>query len=132
TYEALQREIARRMLSYTFIRGQGGPLALLWALGVGVFVVIWPLPEFAALWTLAWLVFAALIVRDYLRSPRARAAVSRDFLATRFPNDRISEARHRDAIRQSVDVFHELLAKLAEIKRSPRLDEEVIDLVADL
>ena len=132
TYDSLQREIARKLVGYTFARGQGGPLTLIWVLGIGVFMFVWPMVELAALWTIACLAFAALIFRDYLRSPKARMAVSKDILKERFAIDGIGGARYREAIEQGVDVFLELLRKLDNIKRSRGLDEDVANTAAEM
>src|SRR2546422_100698 len=108
----MRREVGKRVLRSTFTRGPGAPLAFLWAAGSGLFLITWSLPAYAALWTLANLGFAGLTARDALRSNKAWAAASREFLDERFTTDRISASRHRDAIRKGVDVFHEVLIKV--------------------
>jgi len=132
SYHSLQREIAQRILGYTFLRGQGGPLVLIWVLGIGAFMFLWPMVELAVLWTVATLVFAGLIYRDYLRSPKVRSTVGREILNERYSVEGIAEERYRSAIRQGVDVFVELLAKLDTIKRARGLEEDVANTAAEM
>src|SRR4029453_15093699 len=85
TYEALQRKVRKRLLRDAFVRGQGGPLVFLWAVGTGASLFAWTLPQYAAIWTIVSLGFAGLAALDYCRSPKATALVSRSLLETRFP-----------------------------------------------
>jgi hypothetical protein len=132
TYDTLQREISRRILRATFMHGQGAPLAFLWAAGAGLFTITWGLPQYAVVWSLASLGFAGLMGRDSLRSSKNWAAASRQLLEARFTTDRISESRHREAVRKGIDLFHEVLLKIGEMKRNGNLDSDVRDVVAEM
>jgi hypothetical protein len=132
TYESVQSEGGKRLVRYTFARGQGGPLALLWTLGTCLFVFLGNSPPYAAFWTLAIAVFASLIVRDTLRNPRARAIVSRELLEARFPVRGFAETRHRDAVQKAIDAFVEVLVKLHDIERVRGLHHDVADAVTEI
>ena len=132
TYESLQRELRGRVVGYTFSRGQGGPLVFLWAVGTGLFLSVWSIPQMAGIWTLAAGLFGGLIVRDHLSNPKVLAQVSRSFLQARFPAERLSDAGHRDAIGKGIDVFQEVLAKLGDILKKRGLDEDLTQTVSDM
>jgi hypothetical protein len=132
TYDALQREVSKQILRATFLHGQGAPLAFLWAVGAGLFTVTWGLPQYALLWSAASLGFAGLMGRDSLRNSRNWATASRQLLDARFTTDRISENRHREAVRKGIDLFHEVLLKLAEMKRNGALDDDLMDVVSEM
>lgn len=132
TYEGLQREMRGRVLRYTFSGGHGGPLLFLWVLGAGALVTLLDAPLFAAAWTGASALFAGLIARDDQGNPQVRERLYRSFLTSRFPVDQLWDTRHQFAIRKGVEVFAEVLAKLADIERARGLDDDVFQAVPDM
>jgi hypothetical protein len=130
-YESVQREVGKRLLRYTFARGQGGPLVFLWVVGTGLFTISWNVPEYAAIWSVACLVFGALIARDALRNGKFRAQASRELLEARYPADRFAD-QHRETVKNAIDVFVELLGKLADTKRVHDLSEDVAETVSEM
>ena len=95
TYERVDRELRARALRYTFARGRGGPLLVLWLLGAGAFMTALDAPLFAAAWTAASAVFGGLIARDDQKNPGVRQVLSRPFLDGHFPVDKLSDPAHR-------------------------------------
>jgi hypothetical protein len=132
TYTSLQHEARKRVLRYTFVQGHGGPLVFVWTVGIGLFLIIWTYPTYAVLWTVAVAVLAGLIIRDYRRSPTVMARVSRSFLEARFPVQHLTNAHHRDALNNGMNLFLEVLRKLGEMERSGSLDEALTETVADM
>jgi len=132
TYEVLQREARKQLLRYALLRGQGGPLLFLWVAGSGFFLITWNAPAFAALWTAASALFALPIARDCLRSPRVAAVLNQSFLEKRYPATQLGNRRHQAAITKAIQLFGEVLQKLAEIKGSRGLDEDLLQTVSDM
>ena len=64
---------------------------------------------YAAAWTGASALFAALIARDDQGNPKVREQLYSSFLTARFPVDQLSEKRHQDAVRKGLDIFAEVL-----------------------
>jgi hypothetical protein len=132
TYESLQREAARWLLRDAFVRGPGGPLVFVWAVGTALSLGAWSIPHLAALWTLASFGLAGLTVRDYRRSPSAREASTRFLLEARYPRERPADPRHQAAVHRGSELFLELLRKLADIQQAHELEEDLVQSVTDM
>lgn len=132
TYQSVRSQVNNRLLSHAFVRGQGGPLVLLWVCGSGLFLLIWEIPEYAAIWTLAAFVFAALIARDEMRNPKLRAAAHRSVLAEQFSTDELRDPGHREFLTKSLEVGLELMNKLDDIDRTRGLDAELRTTLDDM
>jgi hypothetical protein len=128
----VQRAIKWQAVRHSILRGHGGALVFLWVLGSGFFLVVWGLPEYAAIWTATSLLFGVLIARDSLRDPQALALAGGAALGRRFPLRRLAEPRHRDAVQKAVRIFLEVLLKIEEIERSRALDEDLAASVSDI
>src|SRR6185503_7440714 len=72
TPTAFRREVVVEAFRDAFLRGRGAPLLFLWVAGGGLFLVVWPSPSYAALWTGLVLVFAVLTARDALHDQAGR------------------------------------------------------------
>jgi hypothetical protein len=130
TYRELQREVRKEAIRYALVRGQGGAVLFLWAVGVSVFW-LGELLVYAAIWTAASLLICTLAVTSYLRNPRARTAATRSLLDARFPTGWLTEPRHREALRKGTEVCVELLAKVQTIRQSPGADGDELDAVPE-
>src|SRR5690348_12732518 len=90
THWDFQREVRKEVIRYAFVRGQGGVLVFLWAVGVSVFW-LGELLVYASIWTAASLSICTLAVTSYLRNPAATTAATRSLLHARFPTERLAE-----------------------------------------
>ena len=93
TYRELRREVTQEVIRDAFVRGQGGALLFLWAVGLSFFWLS-ELLVYASIWTGASLLICALAVTSYLRNPSAFTAATRSLLHARFPAERLAEPRH--------------------------------------
>jgi hypothetical protein len=132
-YARLQRGGGEQLLRYTLMRGQGGPLALLWSIGLGLFVLVFGLPLHAVLWTLACAGLGLLAVRGYGKSPAVRRVVLRALACRRFPSEELADADLRASLGRAIDFRVEIELKTEEIEvlRGPDPDLRGVTVDAD-
>ena len=80
TYNALQSQATRHILSYSLQQGQAGPLVFLWALGIAAFILLnlhWALLLF---WTIVVLALVYGMARSYWGDRQVRQQLLRSAL----------------------------------------------------
>jgi hypothetical protein len=130
-YARLRRGGGQQLLRYALMRGQGGPLVLLWSVGLGLFVVVFGLPLHALAWTLACVGLGLLAVRGYARSPAVHGVVLRALLGRRFRPDQLSDPDLRAGLRRSIDCHAEIALKIAEIEQARGPEHDVRGVLVD-
>jgi hypothetical protein len=130
-YARLRRGGGQQLLRYALVRGQGGPLALLWSVGLGLFVVAFGLPLHALVWTLACAALCLLAVLGYAQSPAVHGVVLRALLGRRFRPEELADPDLRAALRQSIDCHAEIALKIAEIERAGGPDHDMRGVLVD-
>jgi hypothetical protein len=130
-YAQMRRGGGQELLRYALMRGQGGPLALLWSVGLGLFVLAFGLPLHALVWTLACAGLGLLAVRGYARSPAVRGAVLRALLGQRLRPEELSDPDLRAGLRRSIDCHAEIALKVAEIEHARGPDHDMRGVLVD-
>ncbi len=80
TFDTLQSQAARQLLSYSLKQGQAGPLVFLWALGIAAFILLelhWGLLLF---WTIVVLALVYGMARSYWGDRQVRQQLLRSAL----------------------------------------------------
>ena len=128
SYRALHWKVRKEVMRYALVRGQGGAVLFLWAVGLSLF---WLSGQRGCLgiWTAASVVICALAVISAYRDPRAVASATRTVLRTRYPVKALGESRHRAALQKAIAVYVELSTKMQALHASPEADGDERDVL---
>jgi hypothetical protein len=130
-YARLQRGGGTQLLRYVFLRGQGGPILLVWSLGLGLFVLLLGLPVYGVVWTAASAGLAGLMLRSYSKSRAVRGAVLRALVGRRFPASELADDDLRAGLRRTIDFRVEIALKTAEIETLRGQDSDLRGVLVD-
>lgn len=131
-YKVLRQEAKKQLLPYTLLRGQGGPLVFVWALGTGLLLVlpggdlVYPL-----VWTGAMAVLGAGMTLGYNRSREVWKHLLQSIVARRFPRQKLSDAALQAGMQKGIDMFVESALKATEIERAHGEDPQLRRALAD-
>ena len=112
-----ERQVERALVRYVFTHGQGAQLLFLWVTGTGLFLLVWPSPLHAGLWTALAVALGLLIVREQRAKVGVRRIVAAGVLARRFPAEAVADAELRVAIESSRVLVTELLTMTWGLRR---------------
>lgn len=118
TYEILQHEVKVQVIPYTLLRGQGGPLLLLWSVGIAVFLLsnLW---VYALPLTGAMLAFGFGAMRGYLKDRQVQEILFRSIIEKRYPRQKLTDAGLQSSVQRGIDIFVEIALKITEIEKVP-------------
>jgi hypothetical protein len=131
TADLLERQLSLALVRHTLLYGKGAPLVFFWIVGAGVFLVIWPDPAYAALWTGIVLVLAWRIVRDQRRNQTLRQQLLITLARARVPIERVRDEELRGAIDRGITLFAEVAAKALDLRQTPDDPPAFADVIAD-
>ena len=112
-----------KLLRYFVAPGPGGPLLLLWSVGIGLFL-IFGRPMIALGWTAVVITLGLWMVRSDQRNPKVWEQFLRSSLAEKFPWKTLSDQSLRETAQQSANVLVEAALKLHGLgkSREPRAE----------
>lgn len=131
TYQVLNLEIKKRVIEYALKRGHGGPLALLMVLGAGLMFTVFNMPVLGILWIAICLCLGGFMVNEYLNNPRLRNKFIRWIIQKKFSNVEISDPLLREPVLRGVEIFSEIIVKIAEIIKAHGLNDDLSRVLAD-
>jgi hypothetical protein len=106
----------RGLLRYTFIQGDGAPLAFIWAIGLAIFTIVLPSAALVVAWTAVIAAITLGMLRGYGRDWKVRAEVLRAVMIDRYRiGGGTSNVMPRDVVasqRRAVDLAAEIAARL--------------------
>lgn len=131
TYRVLSLEIKKRVIEYALKKGHGGPLALLAVLGAGLMFTVFNMPLLGILWVAVCLCLGGFMVNEYLNNPKLRNKFIRWVIQKKFSNSGISDPELYSAVSRGVEIFSEIVVKIAEIIKAHGLNEDLSRVLAD-
>lgn len=117
-FQGLGRAVVFEAVPYTFTHGQGGVLAFLWAVGVGVLTVVYPLPALAAGLTAAFAGLAAFMIRGNAADRETRAVLIGRVVRKQFDGAGLADENLRAAVERAATLFVEMQTRVTVIAES--------------
>lgn len=117
TYERLQIDLLIELARYSLLKGQGGVFALLYAVGIALFVVFLNTPTLVLPWTVAVGVLSFLATRDSLNNRLIMGIILWAFLEKRYQNQEVPDLRLSESLRKGKELFSEIALKILEIEK---------------
>jgi len=128
-YAALQRDLRGALVRYALVQGLAAPFVFLWAVGAGLFLIVWWLPALALGWTAVAAVFGAAMVVGSLRSSDAVARALGFVVERRLPARPISSRRLQTDVQRSQTLFVQVALRVSTIESGQGEDPNLRALV---
>ena len=106
------RQRTAQFLGYFFLEGSGGPLFLLWSVGMGLFLFIFELPKYALAWTGSVALLGCWMMRSERGNSKVRTQLLRSFVEERSNWHTLTDDSSQAIVQKSANVFIEIALKV--------------------
>ena len=117
-YEGLEVEIRKEVVRYTLFHGVAGPLIFLWAIGLGLFLILWSSPLLAGIWTAAVLSLGFLMAASVFGDRKVLERCTRLAIERPIPLQRLGDLSSKAALQRGVELLGEIVIKTRAIERA--------------
>ncbi|GEM_PF-1761752 len=113
-YALLQRELRKELVRHALVHGQLAPLVFLLAAGLGLFLIVWPLPSLALMWTgLAFLIGTGMVAGS-IASREVHDLSLRLLVGRHFLTRQIQDLQMQAALQRGLDLFVDIALKIRD------------------
>ena len=130
-YEGLEIELRKELVRHTLFQGVAGPLAFLWAIGLGLFLILWSLPLLAGIWTVVVLLLGSLIAASYFSDRKVLELCTRLVIERHILLEKLRDLPSRTALQRGVDLLAEIVVKVRTFERGHGPDLRLRRVVAN-
>ena len=107
-----------QLLRHFIVEGCGGPLLLLWSIGISLFLTVFGSPFYAVAWTVMAVTLGLWMTYRSRGNPRVWERLVHASMAERFPWHTISDEALRETVRKSSILVAEVTLKIYGLRRA--------------